>query len=54
MNVQSLLASSPSTKDARKVKWIGALRDLGLNATMQDDAIEINFRAKTDTERPHR
>ena len=48
VNVQSLLASSPSTKDALKVKWIGALRDLGLNATIQEDAVQINFQAKTD------
>ena len=50
VNVQALLASSEDTKDARKVKWIGALRNLGLNASLQDDAIDVAFRVTTDEE----
>jgi Protein of unknown function (DUF3352) len=48
VNVKSLLASASGTKDALKVKWIGAVRDLGLNASIQDDGIDVNFRVTTD------
>jgi hypothetical protein len=48
VNVKGLLESASGTADARKVKWIGALEDVGLNASIQDDRIEIGFHAATN------
>jgi hypothetical protein len=48
VDVQGLLTSDPGSVDARKVKWIGALRGLGLTATAKDDAVDVDFRLKTE------
>lgn len=50
VDIQSILASDPDTKAARKVEWIGALRGLGLNASVEDDRVDINFRVDTDAD----
>jgi hypothetical protein len=47
-DLEGLLTSDPGTVDARKVKWIGALRTLGVTATATDDAIDVDFRARTE------
>jgi Protein of unknown function (DUF3352) len=47
-DLEELLQSDPGAVDARKVKWIGALRTLGLTATATDDAIDVDFRARTE------
>ena len=48
VDVEGLLKSDPGSVDARKVKWIGALRALGLTATAKDDAVDVDFLLKTD------
>ena len=48
MNVQSLLAGSRRARDARKVKWIGAIQSSASMRRSQDDAITIDFRVHTD------
>ena len=48
VNVQSLLAGSEGARDARKVKWVGAIEGIGLNASVEDDAIAIDFKIRTD------
>ena len=47
-DLEELLKSDPGTVDARKVKWIGALRTLGVTAIAKDDAIDVDFRARTE------
>jgi hypothetical protein len=47
-DVEALLESDPGSVDARKVKWIGALRTLGLTANAKNDAVDIDFRARTE------
>jgi hypothetical protein len=47
-DIEALLKSDPGSVDARKVKWIGALRTLGLTASAKNDAIDIDFRARTE------
>ena len=48
VDVEALLKRDPSTSDARMVKWIGALRQVGATVTAKDNAIDIDFRARTD------
>ena len=47
VDIESLLADS-GTRDALKVKWIGAIEGIGLNASVQDDSISIDFKIRTD------
>ena len=47
-DVEALLKSDPSTADARRVKWIAALRDVGATVTAKENGVDIDFRAKTD------
>jgi hypothetical protein len=47
-DIEALLKSDPGSVDARKVKWIGALRTLGLTARAKDNAVDIDFRARTE------
>ena len=48
LNLQSLLSGSEGARAARKVKWIAAVEAIGLNAKVQDDAITIDFRIRTN------
>lgn len=47
-DVQGLLESDPGSVDARNVKWIGALRTLGLTASAKNDAVDVDFRLRTE------
>ncbi len=48
VNVQSLLSGSEGARNARKVKWISAIQGVGLNATIEGDAINLDFKIRTD------
>jgi hypothetical protein len=48
VDVEALLKRDPSASDARRVKWIGALRRVGATVTAKDNAIDIDFRARTE------
>jgi Protein of unknown function (DUF3352) len=47
-DLEALLRSDPDTADARKVKWVAALRTLGLTASARDDAVDVDFRLSTE------
>jgi hypothetical protein len=47
-DLEAFLKNDPGTVDARKVKWIGALRTLGITARAADDSIDVDFRARTE------
>jgi hypothetical protein len=47
-DVGALLRSDPGSADALKIKWVGALRTLGLTATARSDAVDVDFRIRTD------
>jgi hypothetical protein len=47
-DVEALLKSNPGSADARRVKWIAALRKVGATVTAKDDAIDLDFRARTE------
>jgi Protein of unknown function (DUF3352) len=47
-DVEALLKSDPGSADARRVKWIAALRQVGLTVTAKDDALDVDFRARTE------
>jgi hypothetical protein len=48
LNLHSLLSGSEGARAARKVKWIAAVEAIGLNAKIQEDAITIDFRIRTN------
>ena len=48
VDVQQLLNQSPGTADARKIKWVAALRTLGLTGSAASDGIKFDFNMKTD------
>lgn len=47
-NLEELLRSDPDTVDARRVKWVGALRTLGLTASAANDGVTVDFNLRTD------
>lgn len=49
-DLQSLIAADPETRLARRVSWVSALDTLGLTASFQGDAIDVDFRLGTGSE----
>jgi hypothetical protein len=49
-DVQALLKADPATADARRVRWIGALRTLGMTVTAQQHSFDVDFKLRTDGE----
>ena len=47
-DLEALLKSDPGSADARRIKWVAALRTLGVTAVAQDEGIDINFRVRTE------
>jgi hypothetical protein len=47
-DLEALFKADPDTQDARRVKWIGALRTLGLTASAKKDSVDIDFRLRTE------
>lgn len=50
VDVEQLIAADPDTKDAQKVKWVGALRTLGLALSFSEERATLDFRLATDAE----
>jgi len=48
-DLQRLIAADPDTADARKVKWVDALRTFGLSASVESDSVNFNFTMGTDS-----
>ena len=48
-DLQRLIAADPDTADARKVKWVSALRTFGLSAAVNSDRVELDFTMRTDS-----
>jgi hypothetical protein len=48
VDVETLLKSDPGSADALKVKWVAALRALGLTVTAHDDSVDVDFRLPTE------
>jgi hypothetical protein len=49
-DVEALLKADPATADARRVKWIAALRTLGMTVTAQQHSLDVDFKLRTDGE----
>ena len=47
-DLEALLKSDPGSADARRIKWIAALRQLGLTVSATKDGIDVDFRARTE------
>lgn len=48
VDLQAALDADPETADARKIKWIAALREMGLTANARDNRIDVEFRVTTE------
>jgi len=48
LDVDALLKSDSGSADARRVKWIAALRQLGATVSAKKDGIDVDFRARTE------
>ena len=48
-NLQRLIATDPDTADARKVKWVDALRTFGLSASAGSDNLDVDFTMNTES-----
>lgn len=47
-DVQGLLQSDPDTAEARRIKWVSALRKLGITASAAGDRVDFRFRMATE------
>jgi len=50
LDVEALLKSDPGSTDARRVKWIAALRELGATVSARKDGIDVDFRVRTESD----
>ena len=48
VDVEALIKSNRSTADAQRIKWIKALRTLGLTAVAKDDSMRVDFKLETE------
>lgn len=48
IDLEALLEADPDTTDVRNVEWVAALRTLGLTASAKSDAVDIDFRLRTE------
>ena len=49
-DIEALLSSDPSTREAREVKWVAALRTLGMTVSAREGALELELNLRTDPE----
>ena len=47
-DLEALLKSDPGSADARKIKWVEALRTLGVTVVAKDEGIDVDFRVRTE------
>jgi hypothetical protein len=47
-DLDALLESDPDSADARRIKWVNALRTLGATVVAKDEGIDIDFRLRTE------
>jgi hypothetical protein len=47
-NLEALLKSDPGSADARRIKWVDALRTLGVTVVARDEGIDVDFRVRTE------
>jgi hypothetical protein len=47
-DLQSIIASSPGSAQARKIKYVSALRDLGFTLAAKSNSVAVNFQTKTE------
>ncbi len=48
IDLQALIEQDPDTEPARRVDWVAALRTMGLTASVQDDAVDVEFNMRTE------
>ena len=48
VDLEAALKGNPGSADARRIKWIDALRTLGLTVVAKDEGIDVDFRLRTE------
>jgi hypothetical protein len=49
-DLEAILKADPDSAEALKVKWVGALRKLGLTASVESNAIKVDFDLNTESD----
>jgi hypothetical protein len=47
-DLEALLKNDPGSADARRIKWVEALRTLGATVVARDEGIDVDFRVRTE------
>ena len=47
-DLEALLKNDPGSADARRIKWVDALRTLGATVVAKNEGIDIDFRVRTE------
>jgi hypothetical protein len=47
-DLEAILKNDPGSADARRIKWVGALRTLGATVLAKNEGIDIEFRVRTE------
>jgi hypothetical protein len=47
-DLEALLKSDPDSAQARKIKWIDAMRTLGVSVVARNEGIDVDFRVRTE------
>jgi Protein of unknown function (DUF3352) len=47
-DLEALLKSDPGSADARRIKWVAALRTLGVTVVAKNEGIDVDFRVRTE------
>jgi hypothetical protein len=48
VDLEAALESDPGSADARRIRWVDALRTLGVAVVAQNEGIDVDFRLRTD------
>jgi hypothetical protein len=47
-DLEALLESDPGSEDARRIRWVAALRTLGATVVAKNEGIDVDFRVRTE------
>jgi hypothetical protein len=50
VNLRALIDSDPDAREAKSVAWVDALRTLGVTASVDRDAVELEFNLRTEAD----
>ena len=48
VDLEAILKNDPGSADARKIKWVNALRTMGATVVAKNEGIDVDFRVRTE------